>query len=63
MEKTCETCGSTHFRPSRFRLSDVPKLIALRYPVRCFGCSERSHASFAWVLEYKRNRRRKNPRR
>jgi len=56
MEKNCATCGSTRFRVSRLRLSDVPGLFALRYPIRCMLCMERSYASFPWVLKHKRKR-------
>ena len=59
MEKNCDACGSSRFRISRVRLSDVLKLLSFQYPVRCVSCQERSYASFSWVLEYKRRRARR----
>jgi hypothetical protein len=56
MEKNCGECGSSRFRLSRFRLSDVPRLFAFRYPVRCVLCQKRSYASIPWVLEHRRRR-------
>ena len=56
MEKSCEACGASRFRLSRFRFSDVPRLFSLQYPVRCVDCKERSYASWAWVVEYRRRR-------
>jgi len=56
MEKHCDICGSTRFRISRFRISDVPRLFILHYPVRCLSCQERSYASMSWIMEYRRRR-------
>jgi hypothetical protein len=56
MEMNCGACGSTRFRVSRFRVLDVPRLLILKYPVRCLSCQERTYASVSWVLEYKRKR-------
>lgn len=58
MEKKCDACGSTRFRLSRFRISDVPRIFAFRYPVRCLLCHARAYASMTWVMEYKRRRAR-----
>ncbi len=41
----CPSCGSSHFRLSRLRFSDLFHLFILRYPVRCRLCRERSHVS------------------
>ena len=59
MEKNCDACGSRRFRLSRFRLSDLPRLFAFLYPVRCVLCEQRSYASLSWVMEYRRRRRRR----
>jgi hypothetical protein len=56
MEKNCDACGSTRFRMSRLRVSDVPRLFILRYPVRCRSCHKRTYASMFWVMEYKQKR-------
>src|ERR1035437_9874045 len=52
--KSCHSCGSTDFRLSRFRRSDLAKLIALLYPVRCLRCRERCFAPLLQALEYRR---------
>jgi hypothetical protein len=59
MDKSCDACGSTRFRISRFRISDLPRLIVLRYPVRCMRCEQRSHGSLPWVLELKKKQAKK----
>ena len=59
MEKNCAACGSSRLRLSRFRLSDLPKLLAFQYPVRCVSCQERSYASLPWVMEHRRKRARR----
>lgn len=56
MEKNCDACGSTRFRVSRFRVSDVPRLFILRYPIRCLICHRRTYASMSWVMEFKHKR-------
>lgn len=44
----CGRCAGTEFRLSRMRLSDVPRLLALRFPVRCRSCHRRTYGS--WQL-------------
>lgn len=61
MDKSCDACGASRFRISRFRLTDLPRLFVLQYPVRCVVCQQRSHGSLNWVLELKRKRSRKLP--
>jgi hypothetical protein len=56
MEKHCDECGSSRFRTSRFRLSDLPRLFLFQSPIRCLDCRRRSHASVLWVLDKKRER-------
>lgn len=34
-------CGSSDLRASRLRLKDIPFLLILRYPMRCWVCRER----------------------
>jgi hypothetical protein len=48
MEIHCHDCGSTQIRRSRLRLSDLKKLVLLRYPIRCVACYTRG---FAWILD------------
>ena len=60
MEKSCGACGSGRFRVSRFRFSDLPKLFAFQYPIRCMTCQERTYASVPWVVEHRRSRTRKS---
>lgn len=60
MERNCAACGSSRLRLSRFRLSDIPRLFAFQYPIRCVSCLDRSYASIPWVLEYRRKRAKKH---
>lgn len=48
----CFGCGSIRMRTSRLRLSDIPGLLLLRYPVRCYSCLQRDTVSLwsAWRL-------------
>lgn len=48
----CFGCGSSRMRISRLRLSDLPGLLILRYPVRCRSCLQRDSVSVwaAWRL-------------
>ena len=39
----CWQCRLTSFRPSILRFSDIPRLLFLRFPVRCTICRERTH--------------------
>lgn len=57
----CPSCGSTHFRLSRLRFSDLLQLFILRYPVRCRLCRERSHVSFAKAMHKHKSRHRAHP--
>ena len=56
MEKNCQACGSSRFRLSHFRLSDLVRLIAFKYPVRCIACQQRSYAPITWVMEHRRKK-------
>jgi hypothetical protein len=57
MDKSCVECGGSRFRLSRFRISDIPRLLAFRYPVRCLECKRRAYASVAWAIGNRRIRR------
>ena len=59
MEKLCDRCGSSRFRTSRLRLSDLPRLFLFRYPVRCLVCRRRSYAPALWILDRKLKKARK----
>jgi hypothetical protein len=34
----CPLCGGSYVKTSRIRLSDVPELCVVRFPVRCWDC-------------------------
>ncbi len=57
----CVYCHSSHMRFSRFRLSDLPRLLLLQVPVRCYSCEERVYASIfsAWNMRSAREKARK----
>jgi len=50
----CPFCGSTKVRNSRFRATDIPNSLLLRFPVRCRDCEERIHVSLARAREIRR---------
>jgi hypothetical protein len=58
MQKYCSQCGSLDIRLSRFRASDVVRLLALQWPIRCMDCLMRGHA-FVFMLPGRRKRREK----
>jgi hypothetical protein len=47
----CRHCGSTGFRPSRLRKTDIFRLLILRYPIRCRDCQQRKFVSFPVALK------------
>jgi hypothetical protein len=40
----CNLCGSPNIRNSRFRPSDLPRLLLMQSPVRCRSCDGRYFA-------------------
>jgi hypothetical protein len=46
----CPYCDSPKFRTSRIRMSDVPRLALLQYPVRCRLCRERFYVGVTLAL-------------
>jgi len=46
----CPSCRSSKFRPSKFRVRDIFKLLRFRYPVRCRYCRKRSFAPVPQLL-------------
>ena len=48
----CPLCASSNMRVSRFRFSDLPRLLLCQHPVRCRNCHERDYANLfvAWRL-------------
>ena len=46
----CLSCSSTDLRFSRFRLKDLPFLLILRYPMRCWVCRRREYQPILRVL-------------
>jgi hypothetical protein len=47
---TCVDCGSSCFRLSRFRFSDLERLALLQYPVRCRNCRRRTFVGLPLAL-------------
>lgn len=47
----CILCGSTNFRLSRLRVSDLPRMVVLRYPVRCRDCHKRAFMGLPFALK------------
>jgi hypothetical protein len=47
----CNLCGSTTFRLSRLRLSDLPRTAIFQYPVRCRNCYKRTFTSLLFALK------------
>ena len=62
----CQFCVGQRFRRSHLRMSDLPQLLLMRYPVRCTRCGQRQTVSFtiagASVPSYDRNRQRSSSR-
>jgi hypothetical protein len=46
----CPYCGTPKFRTSRVRISDLPRLALLQFPVRCRLCRERFHVGISLAL-------------
>lgn len=46
----CPYCGTPKFRTSRVRISDIPRLALLQFPVRCRLCRERFHVGMSLAL-------------
>jgi hypothetical protein len=46
----CPYCGTPKFRTSRVRLSDVPRLALLQFPVRCRLCRERFYVGLSLAM-------------
>ena len=40
----CKFCTGARLRRSRLRVADFPRLLLLRWPVRCLACGKRQHA-------------------
>jgi hypothetical protein len=55
----CRACGSSEFRISQLRSSDISKLLTLRYPVRCRICKERDFIFIGAALSLPRRKRKK----
>lgn len=59
----CHTCGTSNFRTSRLRASDLPHLLLLRIPVRCLNCDERAYTFLTHFLRLRREHRERHRRR
>ena len=46
----CPHCGTPKFRTSRIRMTDMPRLALLQFPVRCRVCRERFHVGISLAL-------------
>lgn len=55
MKIHCSACGSNAFRLSRFRISDVFRLLMLKYPVRCKDCRKRAYAFIGSIAGLQRS--------
>gem|GEM_PF-1254818 len=44
--RRCQFCGGSSLRRSRLRVSDLPWLLLLHWPVRCRRCSKRQFLFF-----------------
>jgi hypothetical protein len=53
MSMACRNCGVWNFRLSRFRRTDLSRVLLLQYPVRCRECLERDHAFILDVFKLK----------
>lgn len=60
MSGHCLGCGSTRLRMSRLRISDVPHLFLLRYPVRCHDCYQRTYIYLGRALKLVRKKAQPN---
>lgn len=49
----CPHCGSSSFRTSRFRTSDLARLLLFQFPVRCRSCRERNYAGFILAMNFR----------
>ena len=56
-QRTCVFCGNSGFRRSRLRITDVLRLLLLRYPVRCIRCGQRQYAFIRTALSARPPRR------
>jgi hypothetical protein len=53
----CPYCGTPKFRTSRLRLTDLPRLALLQFPVRCRLCRERFHVGMSLALHLLQSQR------
>jgi hypothetical protein len=51
----CRSCGSSDLRTSRFRLKDLPFLLILHYPMRCWVCRERDYMFIPDIFKLSRD--------
>jgi ribosomal protein L33 len=60
MSLACRNCGVRNFRLSRFRKTDLVRVLLLQFPVRCRECRERGYAFILDIFKLKsaRNDRR-----
>ena len=57
MEPCCYFCGSSKFRASRFRSTDLPQALLLQFPVRCRRCGRRTYAPLSEFLKLRSARK------
>jgi hypothetical protein len=53
MSLVCRHCRVQNLRISRFRKTDLVRMLLLRYPVRCRECLERDYAFILDVFKLK----------
>jgi hypothetical protein len=51
----CPNCGIGFLRTSRIRLADLPRLLILRWPVRCSVCADRSYVGLGTAMKFPRS--------
>jgi hypothetical protein len=55
MTSQCHLCGSNELCTSRLRLKDIPHLLRLHYPMRCWVCRNREYVPLFRMSKGDRN--------
>ena len=55
MSIPCHICGSRAFQFARLRFKDLPHLLVLQYPMRCWVCRDRDYLPLLRVLKITRD--------
>jgi hypothetical protein len=54
MSIPCHICGSKAFQFARLRFRDLPRLLVLKYPMRCWVCRDRDYVTLLRILKIRR---------